>query len=222
MKIRGYLVIIRLLLLVSFSCNTSFNYYNHTGNIGLVRNFDCHWITQFSALFCVLNGHGQVLIWKLTKNLKFSNTEDHLTSLRDRLSLQGKKITEFYIDNCCSWRAKLQEIFGTELCVRLDVFHALKRISDKIPKHHPLRHDCMKDLSVVFRNPLDKGETRMMDTPSPSILAEQLESFLRKWENAEYSEWKVLSPLAIKEAHNLKKHMLSGCLSGIKPGRGTN
>ena len=77
-------------------------------------------------------------MWKLTKNLKFSNIKDHLILLRDRLSLQGKKITEFYIDNCCSWRSKLQEVFGTELCVRLDVFHAVKRISDKIPKRHPL------------------------------------------------------------------------------------
>lgn len=136
--------------------------------------------------------------------------------------MQGKKITEFYIDNCCSWRAKLQEVFGNDLCVRLDIFHAVKRISDKIPKRHPLRLDCMKDLSVVFRDPLDRGECRMMETPSPSILVEQLESFCGKWEKAEYSGWRVLSPSAVKEVKNLKKHMLNGCLSGIKPGRGTN
>ena len=32
----------------------------------------------------------------------------------------------------------------------------------------------------------------------------------------------MLSSAAMKEAENLKKHMLNGCLSGIKPGRGTN
>ena len=80
----------------------------------------------------------------------------------------------------------------------------------------------MKDLSLVFRDPLDKGESRMMNTPSPSILVEQLERFLQKWENAEYSGWRVLSSSAIKEANNLKEHMQNGCLSGIKPGRGTN
>ena len=32
----------------------------------------------------------------------------------------------------------------------------------------------------------------------------------------------MLSSAAIKEAKNLEKHMLNGCLSGIKPGRGTN
>ena len=163
-----------------------------------------------------------MLTWRLTKNLKFDNIKDHLVSLHERILMQGKKITEFYIDNCCSWRAKLQDVFENELCVRLDVFHAVKRISDKIPKRHPLRLDCMKDLSLVFRDPLDRGESRMMNTPSPSILVEQLERFLQKWENAEYSGWRVLSSSAIKEANNLKKHMQNGCLSGIKPGRGTN
>ena len=141
-----------------------------------------------------------MVTWKLTKNMTFSNIEGHLISLRDRLSMQGKKLTEFYIDNCCSWRCKLQQVFGTELSVRLDVFHAVKRISDKIPKRHPLRHDCMKDLSVVFRDPADRGESRLMDTPSPPILVAQLEIFLRKWEKVEYNGWRVLSPTAIKEA----------------------
>ena len=163
-----------------------------------------------------------MVTWKLTKHMTFSNIEGHLISLRDRLSMQGKKLTEFYIDNCCSWRCKLQQVFGTELSVCLDVFHAVKRISDKIPKRHPLRHDCMKDLSVVFRDPADRGESRLMDTPSPPILVAQLEIFLRKWEKVEYNGWRVLSPTAIKEAQNQKKHMLNGCLSGIKPGRGTN
>lgn len=154
--------------------------------------------------------------------MTFSNIEDHLVLLRDRLSMQGKKVTEFYIDNCCAWRCKLQQVFGFELRVCLDVFHAVKRISDKIPKRHPLRHECMKDLSVVFRDPSDRGDSRLLETPSPATLASQLEQFLQKWEKAEYSGWKVLSPAAMKEAQNLKKHMLNGCLSGIKPGRGTN
>ena len=32
--------------------------------------------------------------------------------------------------------------------MKLDIFHAVKRISDKIPKIHPLRNDCVKDLSI--------------------------------------------------------------------------
>ena len=186
------------------------------------RNLDHRWITQFSALFCVLNGNGQVVTWKLTKNMTFTNVEDQLLSLKERLQMQGKNLTEFFIDNCCSWRNKLQEVFGAHLSVKLDLFHAVKRISDKIPKRHPLRNDCMRELSTVFRDPQDRGETRLMDTPDPSILIGQSNRFLQKWDKVEYKGWKVLSPSAIKEAQNLKLHMSKGCLSGIKPGRGTN
>ena len=45
-----------------------------------------------------------------------------------------------------------------------DVFRAVKRISNKIPKRHPLRNDCMKDLSMVFR---DLQDRRLMETPDP-------------------------------------------------------
>ena len=106
----------------------------HAANIGMSRNFDCRWITQFTGLFCVLNGNGQVVTWKLTKNMTFNNVEDQLLSLQERLKVQGKNLTEFFIDNCCSWHNKLQQVFGADLSVKLDLFHAIKRIGDKIPK----------------------------------------------------------------------------------------
>ena len=86
------------------------------------------------------------------------------------------------------------------MSVKLDLFHAVKRISDKIPKRYPLRNDCMRELSTVFRDPQDRGESRLMDTPGPSILIGQLNRFLQKWDKVEYKGWRVLSPLAIKEA----------------------
>lgn len=141
------------------------------------RDFDRRWVTQFSALFCVMNGDGQVVTWRLTKSLTFDNIQVQLLFLCERLQSQGRTLTEFFIDYCCSWRKKLQQVFGPQLTVKLDVFHAVKRISDKIPKRHPLRIECMKDLSMVFRDPSDRGETRLMDTPVPSILVSQLEAF---------------------------------------------
>ena len=60
------------------------------------RNLDHRWITQFSALFCVLNGNGQVVTWKLTKNMTITNVEDQLLSLKERLQMQGKNLTEFF------------------------------------------------------------------------------------------------------------------------------
>ena len=116
----------------------------------------------------------------------------------------------------------LQHVYGTHLNVRLDIFHAVKRVSDKVPNRHPLRHECMNEFSMVFRDPTDRGAERTKATPAPAVLVAQLNSFIMKWKDVEYSGWSVLSQAALKEADNLRKHMEKGCLSGIKPGRGTN
>lgn len=86
--------------------------YNSAGNIGLSREFDHRWITQYNSLFCVTNENGQVMTWKLTKSVAFSDIEETLLKLKARISEQGKVIHEFYVDICCSWRQKLQEVFG--------------------------------------------------------------------------------------------------------------
>ena len=75
---------------------------------------------------------------------------------------------------------------------------------------------------MVFRDPLDRGEKWLMSTPAPSRIVGQLETFIRKWETVKYKTWSILSPSALSEAKNMKLHMIKGCLTGIKPGRGTN
>ena len=92
----------------------------------MAREGDKRWITQYGALFCVLNSLGQVVTWKLTPGVSFNVIEDILIPLHERLKCQGKTVSEFYIDNCCAWRNKLQQVFGKELKVSLDIFHAVK------------------------------------------------------------------------------------------------
>ena len=145
-----------------------------------------------------------------------------MTALRSRLSSQGKCLKKFHIDNCCTWRRKLQEIFGPPLVVYFDIFHAVKRVGEKIPKRHTLRSECMHDLRMVFCDPTDQGTVRLKTTPEPSVLIKNLESFVKKWKDAAYNGKKVFSEAAIKETENIKIHMKRGCLSGIQPGRGTN
>ena len=97
-----------------------------TANIGISRDGDKRWIIQYKALFCVLD-IGQVVTWKLTPGLAFDNVKDTLVALKQRLTTQGKKLKEFYIHKCCSWRNKLQQVFGTKVRVYLDIFHAVKK-----------------------------------------------------------------------------------------------
>ena len=192
------------------------------GNIGLSRNFDSRWVTQYGSLFCVMNHMGQIMTWRLTQGVAFAKIEGLLTALQERLLQQGKQVTEFYIDNCCAWSRLLQGVFGDGLKVYLDLFHAVKRISDKIPKRHPLRKECVEDLRMVFRDPTDQGSKRTKETPSAAILIKNIRNFEDRWKSTQSAGKMVLNQAAIKEIRNLEVHMNKGCLSGIKPGRGTN
>ena len=136
--------------------------------------------------FCVLNRRGEVLTWRLTPGLSFSEVEQDLVALKERLVSQGVTLKEFYIDNCCSRRKKLQSVFGDDLIVYLDIFHAVKRFSEKIAKRNPLRRQCISEWQKVFRDSSDQGEKRHSLTPPPMTLENNLDSFLQRWKDSEY------------------------------------
>ena len=211
---------------VSISQDSAWLSCDHTfrsvANIGLVRNCDKHWIRQYSGLFCTLNQAGEVMTWKLTRSLTFDRVKETLSLLNDRLTKQGKTVNEFYVDICCAWRKKLQDIFGPQLKVYLDIFLAVQRITKVIPKRHPFHKDCLQTLTFVFRDPSDKGNERTKPTPSPAVLRENLISFQKQWESVSCNGREILPPVAIHEIQCLLKHIDKGCLSGIMPGRGTN
>ena len=69
---------------------------------------DNKWIKQFKGLFCILNNFGEVVTWKLTKQLTFDEVKNQKELLiidqllHNRLSIKGIIIGRFYVDNCCS------------------------------------------------------------------------------------------------------------------------
>lgn len=189
--------------------------FDIASSIGYERTIDKKWIKQYDSLFCVMNERGQIVTWQLTQTQGFENIRRLLRQLFTRLFSQGKNVKEFYIDNCCHWRKKRQEVFGSSLAVKLDLFHAFQRISTKISKRHPFYSKCLKDLRLMFRDPSDLGETRAKETPEPNILLKNAEMFLKKWQNVESDQDKpVLSEEAVKEIRQIQEHMRKGCLSG--------
>ena len=122
----------------------------------------------------------------MTKTLSFDDIRDVLISLNERLKRLGKVVYEFYIDNCCSLRSKLQGIFGPQLVVLLDIFHAVQRITSKIPKRPPFHRECLRSLQLVFRDPSDHGTVRTKTTPPPDVLHRQMCKFKETWESIEY------------------------------------
>lgn len=189
--------------------------FDITSSIGYERKEDRKWIRQYDSLFSVMNEKGQIVTWQLTQTQGFENIRRLLQQLFMRLSSQGKIVKEFYIDNCCHWRKKLQEVFGANLAVKLDLFHAFQRISTKISKRHPFYSKCLQDLRLMFRDPSDLGETRSKATPDSNTLLNNAEMFLKKWKNVESNKGKpVLSEEAVNEVQKIQEHMRKGCLSG--------
>lgn len=186
------------------------------------------WVKQYDSLFCVLNEHGQVVAWQLTKGTSFEKVRTLLTNLYAR----GKctlSTTNIYIDNCCAWREKLKEVFGENVQVKLDLFHAVQRIIKTIPKRGKkgsvtkmIRRRMINDFTMIFRDPSDYGPSRTMNTPSKLKIFEQLKRFMCKWEHEKYLEENILSGSTVTELTNLRKHIQKGCLSDIPPSCGSN
>ena len=169
-----------------------------------MRRDDRKWITQYNGLFCVLNEVGQVLTWKLTRRLSFDHVEQQLMLLNERFNREGRIVEEFYVDICCSWRKKLQKIFGPELKVYLDLFHAVQR---KMPKRHPFHLACLQCLKLVFRDPADAGPERKKNTPSPAVIRQNLESFKSRWEGVSHDGQLIVTPAVLHEIRCLQRHI---------------
>ena len=176
--------------------------YKIASNIGYLRN-DQKWVSQYDSAFMVFNKDGKIVSWQFTKSSGFEQVKLLLQAVANRARTQGSEVKTMYIDNCCQWRKKLQEVFGEGCEVKLDVFHAVQRIVQKIPKKHPFYAPCARDMGMVFRDIHDKGQKRTKATPSSSSILANLNSFITRWEKVEFDGNRVLPVTAMAEINVL-------------------
>ena len=191
-------------------------------NIGCMLP-DGSWSTQFDSLYIVLNEVGQVLTYKLTKGTAMSRVEDILKNLKCRFDQQKVTCDTIFVDDCCKVRSKLQQIFPN-LSVKLDLFHAIQRVTSKVPKDrkHYLSSSFIDDFKMIFRGDLDQGEIREMETPDEQTIMSNLERLTERWKDIKYDTGEaVLNANVMHEIVNLKVHIERGCLSGIPVGGGS-
>ena len=124
-----------------------------TANLGYLRP-DGKWVSLYKSLFIVLNNIGQVIAWQLTQSTSTDEAKDLLLSLMERLRNSRAQFTAVYVDNCCTVRSKLQEYFGQNVSIQLDIFHAVQRITLALSKRHPLYNHILKDIKLLFRDPI--------------------------------------------------------------------
>ncbi|XP_066913274.1 uncharacterized protein [Clytia hemisphaerica] len=186
--------------------------------IGAFRTLDGKFVKSDMKLFIVMDESSAIISWKLTD----STGHGELESVLDHLSQKCGDLEYICTDNCCHDSSLYQKYFPTKK-VKLDLFHAVKRVT----QHVPNRKKCLKarhfvnDFGLIFRQNNDIGSIRTKATPEPSIIIRNLETFLTLHKPF-LSELPSKNLEEInKEIENLKKHILNGCLSGIGPGHGT-
>lgn len=147
--------------------------YKSVANVGFYRPTDGKWIKKYKGLFIITNEKGQPVQWKFTKTEQFEEVKNTFTQLSERFKTQGKKISGIYTDTCCKWAGKFASVFPG-VPVKLDLFHAVQRLSSTIPKGTKYRAEILRTYSLVFRDPQELGEQRLLNTPQPEVLIKKL------------------------------------------------
>ena len=95
--------------------------YKIAANVGYLRS-DQKWVSQYDGVFIVFNSDGRIVSWQFTKSGSFNEVRPILVALADRSNAQETVVNSVFIDNCCQWRGKLQEVFGTTCKVKARYF----------------------------------------------------------------------------------------------------
>ena len=183
-------------------------------NIGCYRDTDGHYVKQFGFLLLLLNEKNEIVDWRLTKSTGYSEVKDLLRDVKNR---NGVNLKSVHVDSCCQSRNQIQEIMG-DVPVKLDLFKAVQRVTNVVPKGTEFSKAFCKEFSLVFRQDGDLGDDRMLKTPEPAIISKNMDSFCERWKPVLSSQ--VFDSLS-GEIVKLRRHITNGCLSGIEQGAGT-
>ena len=193
---------------------------NHTfkvsKSIGGFRLQDSKFINENMKLFIVLKEEGLVVNWKLTKTTTQKKIEPVLQPVK---GMSGASLTYIYMDTCCGCREIYEDIFPDAL-IKLDLFHACQRITKLLTdKKANLAQRLSQNFGLVFREDNDLSEIRNFETPSKEKTLTNLEHFLQN--QCEYIRSMPRKESFYQKLDNLKAHIDRGCLSGFRPGGGT-
>ena len=75
-----------------------------------------------------MNERKEVLSWVCAKSTGFIHVRHALPKVKERCDKEKVEIQGLIIDNCCLWRALLEDIFGP-VPIKLDLFHGVKRMT---------------------------------------------------------------------------------------------
>ena len=127
--------------------------------------------------------------------------------------MQQQPIECIYVDDCCKVWNILQTIFGDKVEVKLDIFHAVQRITRTLSKRHSLYFQCISELRNVFHEFEDIHEERQVSTPPPEVMGVKMDNFIGKWKDACNSYgYPIFQADTYNALKNVMNHINMGCL----------
>ena len=99
-------------------------------------------------------------------------------SVARRENRNGINLKSVHVDNCCQSRKQIQEVMG-DVPVKLNLFHAVQRVTNVIPKRNEFSKTFCKEFSLVFGQDGDLGDDRK--TPEPPMIRKNLDTFCERW-----------------------------------------
>lgn len=184
--------------------------YNDALNISIVENRK--WLKLYDSLFLILTETGFVKGFQFTKGESFEDVRDLLSELAE----ENPEPEYLFVENCCSDKSALKKIFPNAK-IKLNPFHAVKRLSQYMSEKHPFHSEAVKSVESVFCAKGDELEYRKLPTPSIDILSKNMQEIIKRLENVDSSRWKIMPFKVLDEFEKLSEHVHSGCLSDIPP-----
>ena len=190
--------------------------FKFVSNIGY-ESINKKWIKQYDSILIVLTEKGFVKCFHFSKGTSSKKN----TNLFKELASENSSPDYVFVYNFCSVKNILLSFFPNT-SIKLDLFHAVKRLTHDMLKKHPFFIEAGKEIGLIFRESGDFGEVRKKPTPQKEIILNNLELFFDKWKSVQYKDWKLINLKVENEFLKLKVHIINGCLSGIPVGMGTN
>eukprot|EP00794_Sanderia_malayensis_P002581 gene2581-2980_t len=194
-------------------------------NVGLFRECDKKYMKQFENLFILLNEKEEVIAWRLTSTTSHEQIRDLLVDVHERLRRHNKEIEYIIVDKCCGPGGEdvlYKSVFGDSIPVKLDLFHAVQRVARQLPaKTSPVALQFSKEFGLIFRKAGDENNVRKNDTADKQTIEENLHAFLDKWTQYINGQSQQIKENIYDEIRKLSHHINKGCLSGLRPGSGT-
>lgn len=165
-----------------------------------------------------MDGQKNIVDWSFTRHTNFEEARPTLQRVKQNLK---EPIKYAVVDDCCRSRKLYQEIFGENFPVKLDIFHAVKRLVGTIPANYKQRYRLSNRIAQIFRYQSDQGVERTQKTPDKRTMLDNLDYFLNELNKELFETNQNLYEQLKEQAVLIKVHIEQNCLSDINPGHGT-